>query len=152
MILYLTANVIQFCFVRLVTEVSSIFHDEPLNPTSQTVCLFIYYFFVFMSPPPYEEYHIFSIKCPRHFKLGPAFINGVKVSVIFQFDLLLPIHRYLAAVCQGRTIFLFVPHRQTVPRSLRMIITKSYSIAHSTLQSRFVANRTETIYEQHGNK
>lgn len=36
-----TANVIRFCFVRLVTEVSSILHSDPLNPTSQAVCKFI---------------------------------------------------------------------------------------------------------------
>lgn len=28
----------QFCSVRLVSEVSNIFHEEPMNPTNQAVC------------------------------------------------------------------------------------------------------------------
>ena len=28
----------QFCSVRLVSEVSNIFHEEPMNPTTQAVC------------------------------------------------------------------------------------------------------------------
>ncbi len=67
------------------------------------------------------EYRIFSIKRPRRlfqtrpggpgvylkpaFNRGPAFINDAKLSIIFQFDLLLPILRYLGPVCQGETIF-----------------------------------------------
>ena len=34
----------QFCFVRLVSEVSNIFHEEPMNPTSQAVCELIFFF------------------------------------------------------------------------------------------------------------
>ena len=33
-----SSNNKQFYSVRLVSEVSNIFHEEPMNPTSQAVC------------------------------------------------------------------------------------------------------------------
>ena len=38
-ILFCNYKFIPFCCFRLVTKVSSVFQEEPLNPTSQAVCI-----------------------------------------------------------------------------------------------------------------